>query len=148
MILGYKTHYPKWMTKKGRQTFFPEKIGAGIKIHSIREDKHNRWKVGMSIQHATGVRTKNYNKFKEDKCKFLQSIWISYHPHFPEKKIVSINGRVLKQGHVAVLAKNDGFDCVEDFFEWFGIDGKHIYRGKIIHWTDLKYFRQWEFLDK
>ena len=35
MILGYKTYYPKWMTKKGWQTFFPEKINAEIKIHSF-----------------------------------------------------------------------------------------------------------------
>ena len=141
MILGYKTHYPKWMTKKGWQTFFPEKINAGIKTHSIREDKHNRWKVGMSIQHATGVRTKNYNKFKDDKCTGIESVWISCHP----KKIVSINGIVLNHDQVYHVAKNDGFDCVEDFFEWFAIKEKEVFKGKIIHWTDRKYFKHLEF---
>lgn len=36
---------------------------------------------------------------------------------------------------VEVLAKNDGFSGVKEFFEWFSED----FKGKIIHWTDLKY---------
>ena len=33
------------------------------------------------------------------------------------------------------LAKNDGFESVEDFFAYFNKD----FKGKIIHWTDLQY---------
>jgi hypothetical protein len=33
------------------------------------------------------------------------------------------------------LARNDGFDSVEDFFSFFPED----FKGKIIHWTDLRY---------
>jgi hypothetical protein len=33
------------------------------------------------------------------------------------------------------LATNDGFDTVDEFFQWFNED----FTGKIIHWTDLKY---------
>jgi hypothetical protein len=36
---------------------------------------------------------------------------------------------------VEVLARNDGFATVKDFFEWFSED----YTGKIIHWTELRY---------
>lgn len=53
MILGFKTHYPKWMTKAGWPTFFPEKIAAGIKIHTFRKGK--RFKPGDKIHASTGV---------------------------------------------------------------------------------------------
>ena len=33
------------------------------------------------------------------------------------------------------LARNDGFDSIQAFFEWF----KEDFEGKIIHWTDLRY---------
>lgn len=34
-----------------------------------------------------------------------------------------------------ILAQNDGFDTVEDFFAWYGMD----FSGNIIHWTDHTY---------
>jgi hypothetical protein len=146
MILGFKTRYPKWMTKKGWHTFFDEKIEAGIKIHSIREDKHDRWKVGRVIHFSTGVRTKNYKQFKVDICKSVQSIWIANHHTIPNKKIILVNGIAFNDEQIFQLAKNDGFDSIGDFFEWFGFEfiGKPIpfgcdFKGKIIHWTDFKY---------
>jgi hypothetical protein len=33
------------------------------------------------------------------------------------------------------LMKNDGFESAEQFFNWFN----GYFKGKIIHWTDLKY---------
>ena len=36
---------------------------------------------------------------------------------------------------IKILAKNDGFDSVDDFFKWFDKD----FNGKIIHWTNKKY---------
>jgi len=47
---------------------FVEPIKKGVKIHTIREDKTNRWKSGMKVHAATGVRTKNYNCFFESVC--------------------------------------------------------------------------------
>ena len=96
MILGFKTHYTEWMIKKGWHTFFDEKIKIGKKIHSIREDKHNRWAVGRIIHFATGVRTKSYEQFHEDVCKSIQYIWIANHPTASEMKIVFIDGVALK----------------------------------------------------
>lgn len=53
MVLGFKKQFP-W----GEPTYFKEKIliGAGYgpphppKIHTIRADVHNRWKVGQKIE--------------------------------------------------------------------------------------------------
>ncbi len=49
MVLGFKER-------------FVGRILSGVKIHTIREDGHNRWRVGRRIEFATGVRTKNYTR--------------------------------------------------------------------------------------
>lgn len=51
-----------------KEQFIP-KILDGTKIHTIREDKKNRWEAGKKIHFATGVRTKNYKCPKKRKRK-------------------------------------------------------------------------------
>lgn len=141
MILSYKQKFP-W----GKPTHFEQKIKDGIKIHTFREDPHDRWKAGRHIHHANGVRTKKYNCFQEDDCVSVQSIQIQYqffHGLAADVKII-INGdlkyhqdglHVTGSDFLEELAKNDGFDSVEDFFRWFSSD----FQGVIIHWTDFRY---------
>ena len=122
MILGFKEQ-------------FKEPIIKGSKIHTIREDSKHRWQEGKVIHFATGVRTKNYNQFKSGKCTGIRHIEID-----PITKIVFIiiNGTEKKyfttEG-IKILALNDGFDSVEDFWAWF----KKPFVGKLIYWTDTKY---------
>lgn len=94
---------------------------------------------------ANGVRTKNYNCFKEDVCTSVQSIKILHFndsPHFTINIFVDGHIKFVRREHVNTgnkfmekLAKNDGFDSVEDFFKWF----KGDFHGVLIHWTDFKY---------
>ena len=121
---------------------FPDKITAGTKKHTLREDVHNRWHAGMVMHMATGVRTKNYNCFKLDTCKGTQKIRIWHRSLLVT--IVFINGRCFGQyrkeekfpnKNLVSLAQNDGFETIDAFFEWFSKD----FTGKIIHWTDLRY---------
>ncbi|WP_163401457.1 hypothetical protein [Flavobacterium fluviatile] len=109
-------------------------VEAKPKIHTIREDPKDRWKVGMMIDFFINVRTKKMFRFAPVMpVVSVQTIEIY---HFGEKaKSVCINGRKLKVLRVKELAQNDGFDTVEDFFAYFNED----FTGKIIHWTDLKY---------
>ncbi|MBE7411382.1 MAG: hypothetical protein HS129_04840 [Leptospiraceae bacterium] len=65
MILGFKQQ-------------FIRPILDGTKIHTIREDVHNRWHVGNKIHFATGVRTKNYKQFLEKFCTGTQTIKIKH----------------------------------------------------------------------
>lgn len=113
---------------------FVKLIKNGSKIHSIRVDKHNRWKAGRSIQMATGVRTKKYKCFsKKHSCISVQRIEIRY-----EKNniiLVFVDGRKLIPMEVLRLARNDGFKSLYDFFEWF--DKSFV--GNLIHWTNKKY---------
>ena len=109
---------------------FPELILNGIKIHTIREDKNNRWKQGNKIHFATGVRTKNYNQFKEGECISTQHILI-----YRKSEIVYIDNRALRRSELKELAISDGFNNVEEFWKWFNKN----FEGKIIHWTNKKY---------
>ncbi len=49
--------------------------------------------------------------------------------------VVLVDDRKLKIEEVNQLAINDGFNSVDDFFQYFNTD----FTGKLIHWTDLKY---------
>ena len=131
MILGFKPQ-------------FVEKIIKKKKMHTIREDKKRRWKVGNDIHFATRIRTKNYNQFHKSRCKKIDDIEIIWnHPFradFNSSSCVMIdskgyfsvivNGKRLGYSEISNLAKNDGFDNVEDFAEWFNSD----FNGRLIHW--------------
>lgn len=125
---------------------FPELILGGRKIHTIRADKHGRWKQGMTIQFATGAGTKAYNQFHEAECTGVQDIEIKYTDNRGAVKIY-IDGKHLGTWHrfmpqrsenvadVLRLAVNDGFEGVTEFLNWFSRD----FTGRIIHWTAMKY---------
>lgn len=119
------------------------------KLHTIRRDEHNRWKAGMDIHMVINNRTKDRFQFAPVvKCVSVQKIEIKYNQYMGEPiPIVIIDSieytydpyfqfsdseslEVIRE-----LAINDGFDSVEDFFTYFNTD----FKGKIIHWTDLKY---------
>lgn len=117
---------------------FVPKIKDGTKIHTIREDSKKRWRAGMDIHLATGVRTKNYDCFKESKCVSVQKIVIEKLDDQKEwfRNFVIIVDRVyLTRSEIIELTKNDGFDSPEEFFEWFDKD----FTGRIIHWTKKSY---------
>ena len=116
-----------------------------LKQHTIREDSKNKWKQGNKIHFVINNRTKKRFQFAPVfKCVSIQEIKI-------EEKImttydcaklnsgrvftVQIDNKYLSYYRISELAINDGFDSVEAFFEYFNKD----FKGKIIHWTDLKY---------
>lgn len=122
-------------------------ILEGKKVHTIRKDALNRWKPGMKIHVATGARTKHYQQHTVLQCVSTQEIKIN---HFGDATEMIIDGELFGtcfhlglsldtiyewNDCVEELARNDGFKEVEDFFGWFSED----FKGKIIHWTDLKY---------
>lgn len=130
MNLSFKTNLP-W--DEAKKTNFVAKILSGEKIHSIRDDKHDKWKVGNKIHFCINMRTKAYQQFKVDICKSIQKISIKYETVF--EPVIIIDERKLKFSEFESLAKNDGFNSVMDFLIWFDKD----FEGKIIHWTDFKY---------
>lgn len=126
MILGFKPQ-------------FVPKIIAGTKIHSIREDATRRWKAGVKIHMATGVRTKQYNCFKEGLCENVQEIEIDTSAYYLNDYFVKVDGRRLSLQESRQLAWADGFENLINFFIWFTKDGKETRTLRLIHWTDFKY---------
>ena len=108
------------------------------KLHTIREDKTNRWKEGTKIDFFINVRTKNMFRFAPVlPVVSVQEIKIVYDKVFGKNihPDVIIDGVRLHPMKIDELAQNDGFDTIEEFFEYFNQD----FKGKIIHWTDKRY---------
>lgn len=102
---------------------FEKPIRIGTKIHTIREDKTNRWYPGRTIHFATGVRTKKYLQFKYGFVRDIQHIIVENHN-------IQVDGWILHDYQMEILSKNDGFETLEKFFEFFD----KPFSGKIIHW--------------
>jgi len=156
MLLGFKKSFPD-----GQPTHFKEKILAGLypsgvyaesgfvpKIHTIRNDPHDRWKPGMSIQFAHGVRTPNleiwYDSRGEERGHVVSTQRILILPiGLVQVEVEGAGGKpkTLNEAETEEMARNDGFDSVEDLIDWFyGEKGRRrIFIGKLIHWTDKRY---------
>lgn len=139
MILGFKTKFPK-QDFGSKPTEFVSKIQRGIKTTTFREDKHKRWKAGRSIQfYEGGYRKKQRKKFFEDTCKSVQEV--AMQNAFGEI-LFSFDGgkqKSLSYDQLLNIAKNDGFDSVSEFITYFIPQSGAEWKGRIIHWTDLKY---------
>lgn len=128
------------------------------KIHTIREDKKERWRPGINIHFFINVRQPNMFRFApvlpvvstqkiefiwKDNTENLTCLGTSF------DKICTImiddrfygdayffNGSVVSSSYtIPIFANNDGFDTPQELFAYFNKN----FKGKIIHWTDLKY---------
>ncbi|PWA10953.1 hypothetical protein [Flavobacterium laiguense] len=113
------------------------------KIHTIREDKKDRWKTDAKIDFFINCRQKNMFRFAPVlpvvTVQKIEIKWIGFSDSY--RPWVKIDGKSIytldqfDSDKMLQLAQNDGFDTIEDFFAYFNKD----FTGKIIHWTDLKY---------
>ena len=53
----------------------------------------------------------------------------------PDARAIFVDGKKQSKSDMERLAKNDGFETMDDFWSFFNQD----YQGMIIHWTDTKY---------
>lgn len=109
------------------------------KLHTIREDKNDRWKAGNDIHMVINNRTKDRFQFAPVvKCVSVQEIEISCKSNWWMEDIpcwVGVDGYDLTDDEIKTLAINDGFPSVEAFFQFFDKD----FNGKIISWVYVKY---------
>lgn len=143
MNLSFSQEYP-W----GGATNFQAKILAffGVepyadsfkpKKHTFREDMNERWEAGKSIHYHHGGRRLKYFCWHKGICtgtQIVQIFWkdVKKEGDFPA---VYVDARRLTIEKITMLAENDGFDNVADFFRWFNKD----FRGRLIHWSDVRY---------
>jgi hypothetical protein len=115
------------------------------KLHTMRPitiDKDGNKKpcrirvgMGLSLRNWAGkpYRSGQY-AFADTRCRGVQAVVIVWGPKKDRVNVV-VDGIILDKSEVELLARNDGFESVEDFFKWFDND----FEGWIIHWTDKKY---------
>jgi len=144
--LDWRKYFVSYKDKIGEEWDIP-KCKTIAKSHTIREDVKNRWKVGNKIHFIVFNRSEKQFQFAPViEVKSIQKINIFYYDtkqtgafqvfKDDERWVnVYVDGNMLSMRDVVELAENDGFESVLDFFKWFDSD----FKGKIIHWTDLKY---------
>ena len=161
MILSFKQKF-SW----GEETFFKWKILNSVpgaepfqhphtkkvfkpKFHTIRAGA--RWKPGMTIEMANGVRTKQYHQFNKDipelsTVKSIQRVDLIFRPKHKMNQAILIDEEIMwstdgKEHFFGSLwmkqfIQNDGFDNLQQFFRFFDKPFKNY---QLIHFTDLKY---------
>lgn len=132
------------------------------KLHTLRTDAHNRWNPGMLIHMVYGMRTKqcrliapvvkcisvqeveivsmDAEGWSRDSCadydnSVLAMIRTTGLAFEPKRFLVYVDGVSLRPYMIEQLAKNDGFNSSEEFFQYFSTTQTL----RLIHWTDLKY---------
>ena len=116
------------------------------KLHTIRKDEKNRWRPGTKIDFFINCRQEDMFRFAPVlPVVSIQEFEVNYVPTgknldlqpivFIDKKFFYHNLISNDTSKMFLLAKNDGFDSIPAFFDYFNKD----FKGKIIHWTDLSY---------
>lgn len=113
------------------------------KIHTIRVDEQDQWRLGMPIHFAINNRSKNRFQFAPVvPVKGVQRIEIMFKKG---KASIYIDNQKLNRRWYDQLAVNDGFENWTSMAIYFMQNAKphetggYIFKGKIIHWTNLKY---------
>jgi hypothetical protein len=114
------------------------------KVHTIREDKLDRWKTGMDIHLTINNRTKQrfqfaprIKVFSTQKIIIEKSMLPMLGNNSPSEVIsIKVDGKNFDD-NADFIASNDGFHHNRNLFFDFWPEGR--FEGKIIHWTPLKY---------
>lgn len=134
---GYPESHPMYYIDTCREYFRT----INPKFHTFRPNLKGAWKPGVMIDFMFWSGRPYWSKPVRFAPRLpvvsVQNIRISYTaiPYPPAVFVGNGLMRRLKPEEVEVLARNDGFDSISDFFKWFNKD----FQGSIIHWTDLKY---------
>lgn len=107
------------------------------KIHTIRRDLENRWKIGEEIQLVINLDKSDEFQFAPTiRCQSVQRIHIDYsYTIHTEGPAVFIDYEMVDRDTLVKLAINDGFPTISDFFYYFNEE----FTGNLIHWTPLSY---------
>lgn len=120
---------------------FKDLIKQGIKQHTIRADKNNRWEVGAKIHFWLGnprnTRGKNKpHQFGEGICSRVETIRMEFDRQDAWWEDVVYIGNDIKlrtDDELNALAVNDGFENWLQMKHWFDNEDK-IFVGKMIFW--------------
>lgn len=89
-------------------------VESGAKPHTIRDKRKRPIKEGDLLYLYTGMRTNHCRKLGEGLCVRVVPILIS-----AQSRTVKLGEEWLDGPAIALLAKRDGFESVEEFFDYF-----------------------------
>lgn len=111
-------------------TVFIDKVVSGEKRQTIRAGK--RFKVGDTLYHYTGMRTKKCRKIRpETVCTSVEEIIMQ---QGVGEFRVTVNGEILWSPAVHKLAIADGFEGKWDFYEFFNRTHGLPFIGQVVKW--------------
>ena len=129
---------------------FEQKIKEGTKIHTLRSDNADRWHKGRKIHFWVGNprnKSKNPRQFDFGVCTGIQ--WCKLSLYDRKILIFPINLAMNElpplsstEGYKKLSSdfwKNDGFDCEDDFWNFFQNMESPVIYAKIVHWTEFAY---------
>lgn len=135
-----------------RYDFSPDAVAFPPKIHTIREDKADRWHPGVMIDFFINARQVDMFRFAPRfPVVSTQEIFMTHRGSMLEITIAapgsSIGGDDFYFDGNDILGLNDGFDEYGDFNRYFigriqengKTTGNYWFKGKIIHWTNFRY---------
>ena len=123
--------------------FLPEfvlPIVTGIKIHTIRKDEIERWKLNSTMEMSVLNEVGGLEVFFRRNLVSKQRIkFFGLHNGYESITII-IDGKELDVIGFSILVANSGFNSHVAFFDFFiplAVNG--CYFGWLLHWTDKKY---------
>ena len=113
-----------------RSKFVPA-IESGLKRQTIRSKRtRGNPKPGDTLYLYTGMRGKNCKRIATVQCKRVCDIQIENQP----RPILIMDGVKASNTSVKLLAENDGFDTVDEFYEFFRFTYGLPFDGLLIWW--------------
>lgn len=110
-----------------------DKVESGEKPHTIRALRKRPFKVGDRVYLYTGMRTRTCRKLGESDCIRVEPIKIGQTACEP-LGFVEIGKVRLFAAQIMALARNDGFEALDEFFDFFVPNGG-VFEGQFIEWT-------------
>ena len=158
-VLMVAKKFPATHIRAGEPTYFKEQILAGLKIHTIRENRtlwQDRVKQINEGRAVLSIREWSDKPYRSKQIELLQltKVGVQNVSIFPEtKQIYVLRGQgtdadIVKRwttssehrSEITQFCNNDGFDTVfaiRHFWSWFN-SSKPVY-GCILHFTNFKY---------
>ena len=146
-VLILASVFPKAHPKSGLPTRFEEKFLNGKKIHTLRENKLERYRRGNKVS----VRRWSDKPYRSEQVIIKDGVKIDVQPvrlflTFDGSGTPKISTRVLGTDRMIdefILSSNDGLS-LPDFVDWFFPNwrkdkSEQVWNGAVIHFTDFRY---------
>lgn len=118
---------------------FVDLVASGHKPHSIRAWRKRPFKVGDVLMHYTAMRTKACRKIRPDTL-CTAAVPIKINARLRQVTIGAEGSRFYKRGRLndsslIALGVLDGFDNINEFFQFFAETHGVVFTGQLVEWN-------------